>query len=368
VFNLKTKKRVEFKRQWQGELSDYVTAIAWSPSHNGSPSHNMLAATSAAGEVALYIGKTFEPSVLQPADGRSIDCCAFSHDGEFLATSGQAGQVNIWQIQPTATTVVASIVCKAWVDRMAWSPTQNLLAFSVGKYVQVWDSDSGEIVVTLNFDDSSVLDLTWHPDGKRLTVAGYQGIKTWTADDWDDDPDWVPIASASLAVAWSTDGKYIASGNLDQTVTVLEWGNASPWVMQGFPGKVRQIAWSDVGAQVGTPILAAVSADGIIVWERQVDNPDAWENRLLLEHVGNVRSVQFQPNQQLLASAGADEQINLWFGANYLAQRLDGASVGFSCLAWNPEGSQLAAGGEQGELCIWSPLQRGFGRQVIASK
>jgi WD40 repeat protein len=361
VFSLKTKNRVEFKRQWQGELSDYVTAIAW------SPCYQMLAASSAAGEVALYLGKTFHQLSLQPPDGQSIDCCAFSHDGQFLAVSGQAGQVNIWQIQPTATTLVATVASRAWVDRMAWSPTQNLLAFSVGKYVQVWDSASGEIAVTLNFAASSVLDLSWHPDGKRLTAAGYQGIKIWTADDWDDDPYLLPTASASLAVAWSTDGKYIASGNMDQTVTVLEWGSVSPWVMQGFPGKVRQIAWSNVGAQVGTPLLAAVSAEGIIVWERQ-DESDVWDDRLLLEHAGNVRSVQFQPNTQLLASAGVDDQVNLWFGANTLAQKLDGAPQGSTCLAWNPGGNQVAAGGEHGELYIWSPLQRGFGRQVVSSK
>jgi WD40 repeat protein len=362
VFSVKLKNRVEFKRQWQGKLSDYVTAIAW------SPSHQMLAASSAAGEVALYLGKTFQPLALQPADGQSIDCCAFSHDGQFLAVGGQAGQVNIWQIESAATALVATVTSRAWVDRMAWSPTQNLLAFSVGKYVQVWDSDSGEIVVTLNFDDSSVLDLTWHPDGKRLTVAGYQGIKIWTADDWDNDPYLVPIASASLAVAWSTDGKYIASGNMDQTVTVLEWGHDSPWVMQGFPGKVRQVAWSDTAAQVGAPLLAAVSAEGIIVWERQVDQPDTWDNRLLLEHAGNVRSIQFQPNTQQLASAAADRQVNLWSNANYLAQKLDVAKADFTCLAWNPGGSQLAAGGEQGEICVWSPMQRGFGRQVVSSK
>ncbi len=364
MFSLKTKKRVEFKRQWQGKLSDYVTAIAW------SPTQQMLAASSAAGEVALYVGKTLARSVLQPQDGRSIDCCEFSYDGQFLAASGQAGQVNIWQIQPMATTLVATIPGPAWVDRLAWSPTQNLLAFSRGKYVQVWDSALGEIEATLNFEASSVLDLTWHPDGKLLTVSGYQGIKVWTADDWDDDPCLVPIDSASLAVAWSPDGKYLASGNLDQTVTVLEWGNASPWVMRGFPGKVRQIAWSDVAAQAGTPLLAAVSAEGIIVWEQQMDDPDVWENRLLLEHAGNVRSIQFQPNQQLLASTGADGQVNLWLDAHYLGQKLDDPleATGVGCLAWNAAGTQLAVGGEQGELGIWSPFQRGFGHQVVSSK
>ncbi len=353
---MKSNQRVEFKRQWQSELSDYVTAIAW------SPCEKILAASSAAGEVVLYQGKAFEPSVLQAADGPSIEGCAFSYDGQFLAVGGQAGQVRIWQIQAAATTLVAAIPCSTWVDRLAWSPTQNCLAFSRGKYVQIWDSAAGEIAVTLPFEASSVLDMSWHPEGKWLAVSGYQGIKIWAAADWDEDPDLVPIASASLAVAWSPDGKFLASGNLDQTVTVLEWGNESPWVMRGFPGKVRQIAWSDVAAQVGTPLLAAVSAEGIIIWAQQADDPDVWENRLLLEHTGNVRSIHFQPHRQLLASAGADDRVNLWSDANALAQKLDGARVSFSCLAWNADGSQLAAGGAQGELCIWSPFQRGFGR------
>jgi len=65
----------------------------------------------------------------------------------------------------------------AWVDRLAWSPTQHLLAFSLGKYVQVWDAALGDIA-TLNFDTSSALDLTlasrwatiecWRLSGKDL--------------------------------------------------------------------------------------------------------------------------------------------------------------------------------------------------------
>jgi len=43
------------------------------------------------------------------------------------------------------------------------------------KYVQVWDAALGDIATTLNFDTSS-LDLT-SPDGQRLSVGGYQGVK-----------------------------------------------------------------------------------------------------------------------------------------------------------------------------------------------
>jgi len=357
VFGLKTKKQGEFGRHWQGTLSDYVMAIAY------SPDGKTIAASSAAGEVVLCQGAgALSVTVLQESDGRSVDCLAFSQDGQFLAVGGQNGQVKIWQLQSGAFELVRILEnTPAWVDRLAWSPTQNLLAFSLGKYVQVWDAALGEIATTLNFETSSALDITWHPDGKRLTVGGYQGVKIWTADDWDDDPYLLTIPSASVAIAWSPDGKYIASGNLDRTITVLEWENPHPWVMRGFPGKIRQLAWSDVFNKAGTPILASSSAEGIVVWEKQEDETLGWESRVLAGHEATIQSVQFQPNSCLLASASADGWVCLWQKAKRQTQVLNGAPSGFSCLSWQPQGHQLAAGGQNGELLIWSKSVRGQG-------
>ena len=354
---LKTKKQVEFDRHWQGMLSDYVTVIDW------SPDGNILAASSAAGEVVLfYRAEPQQLEVLQAATGQSVDCLAFSSDGQFLAAGGQNGQVKIWQLQSEAFELVSTLEnSPAWIDRMAWSPTQNLLAFSLGKHVQVWDATLGDIATTLNFDTSSTLDITWHPDGRRLSVSGYQGVKIWTAEDWDDDPYLLTIPSASVAVVWSLDGKYIASGNLDRTITVLEWENPHPWVMRGFPGKIRQLAWSDVPTKVGASLLAAASAAEIVVWEKQEDESLGWEGRVLAEHEGAVQSIRFQPDTLLLASAAADGWVCLWHKAQRLAQVLNGAPNGFSCLAWHPKGNQLAAGGQNGELLVWSKAGRGQG-------
>jgi WD40 repeat protein len=354
--SLKTKKQAEFDLHWQATLSDYVTAIAW------SPDGKTLAASSAAGEVVLYQAGVFQPLPLQAVAGPSIDCLAFSHDGQFLAAGGQTGQVHIWRMQANLPEWVATINhASAWVDRMAWSPTQALLAFSLGKYVQVWDASLGGVATTLDFDTSSVLNLAWHPDGQRLSVSGYQGVKIWTAADWDDDPYLLTIPSASVAIAWSPDGTYIASGNLDRTITVLEWNNPHPWVMRGFPGKIRQLAWSEVPTKAGASLLASASAEGIVVWEKQAEDSLGWEGRVLTRHEGKVQSIHFQPDALLLASAAADGCVCLWHKAKQLAQVLNGASNGFSCLAWHPKGQQLAAGGQNGELLIWFKLLRGHG-------
>lgn len=365
--SLKTTAQHLLDRHWQGKLSDYVTAIAWSP--NGKT----LAASSAAGEVMLWRdwpskGKANWPLIpLQIGDHQSVDCLAFSRGGQLLAAGGQNGRVQIWHLPLEE---VGAYRCRpsytldnapAWIEHLAWSSTRNQLAFSSGRDVQVWDADTGNIDATLNFDTSSVISLGWRCDGQHLAVGGYQGVKVWNSQNWNDDPYVLEIPSASLAIAWSPDGKYLASGNLDRTLTVLEWHNPHPWVMQGFPGKIRQLAWSEATTQAGTSLLAASSVEAIVAWEKHIDESVGWQGRILTRHEGIVQAIAFHPGSFLLASAAEDGWVCLWPQAKRLGQILEGAPDGFSALAWHPQGHQLAAGGQNGELLIWSKSKRAQG-------
>ncbi len=348
-----TAKSKEFDQHFSGTLSDYVTAIAW------SPDNITLAATSAAGEVALWLDGDL--TTLQAGNGESLNCVAFSADGQFLAVGGQDGRVKIWRQSELIATLENA---PAWVDKLAWSHTSNLLAFSLGRYVQVWDADLGETVVTLNFENSSVLAIDWRSDGQYLAVSGYQAVKVWNSQDWDEEPYVLEMPTVSVAMAWSPDGKFLASGNMDRSVTVLEWDNPDPWVMRGFPGKIRHLAWSEATTQVGAPILASSSVEGIVAWEKLEDESLGWEATVLTNHVDVIQAMAFAPNSFILASAASDGWLCLWNKAKQVSQVLTGASAGFSCLAWHPQGKLLAAGGDNGELFVWSKVTRGqgFGR------
>lgn len=354
MFSLKTISQGQFRLHWQGMLCDYVGAIAW------SPDGQILVASSATGEVVLWQDNNLIP--LQGHQGYSVDCLAFSHDGQFLAAGGQNGQVSLWQSQAGEFKSVKILEnSSVWVDRLVWSPTANHLAFSLGRYVQVWDAEADHLETNLGFEESSVLGIDWHPSGQHLAVSGYQGIKVWDAKDWFTDPEILEVPSASLAIAWSPDGNYIASGNLDRTLLVWEWGTTYPWNMHGFPGKVRQLAWSSSTSKTGAPFLASCSAEGIVAWEKETDPAVGWQANVLDYHSAVVQAIAFQPGTFLLASASEDGRICLWQRAKRLTQILEGVPNGFSGLAWHPRGHLLAAGGSNGELLIWSHEMRGQG-------
>lgn len=324
---MKTRTQLEFQQTWRGALSDYVTAIAWS--FDG----RYLAAGSAAGEVSLFATRTFQAIPLQQATGQSVDCLAFSHDGQLLAIGGQDGQIKIWSLQSDSLQLITTLENKSvWVDRLCWSPTAHQLAFSLGKSVQVWNADTHQVVTTLNFAASTVLDLDWRSDGKYLALSGYQGARVWNAENWDAEAEALEIPSATLAIAWSPDNKYIAEGNLDNALTVMKWDDPAPWVMRGFPGKVRQLAWSSVPTSMGVPMLASCSGAAIVVWERDQDERVGWSSRILGNHEATVQAMAFQPGSLLLASAAEDGWVALWHRGARLIQALEGASDGFSGL------------------------------------
>ncbi|NBD31806.1 MAG: hypothetical protein GVY17_02235 [Cyanobacteria bacterium] len=349
--------RIAFQPTGESRLSDYISAIAW------SPTGKLFAVSSASGEVALFSLDSFVPVFLQSANDYAVNCLAFSSDGQFLASAGQSGQVKIWEVSSDSPQVVATLDYPAtWIDCLVWNRVNHQLAFSLGKYVQVWDAMAQEIVTTLNFETSSVLDLDWRSDGLWLAVGGYQATQVWNTQDWDDDPELIEVPSASIAVKWSPDARYLACGNLDQTLLVTEWGNPNPWLMQGFTGKVRQLAWSAFPNRAGAPLLAASSGNDIVVWERSQNKRIGWSSEAV-SHEEQVAAMAFHPQSLRLASVGKDGWLHFWHRGQKLLQSFNPTLAGFSDLSWHPQGHHLVAGSEGGEVWLWSQTKsgRGFG-------
>jgi WD40 repeat protein len=348
----------KFIKSWRGALADYITALVWSP--DGA----WLGMASASGEVALHSQASSDMVLLRQADGQAINALGFSADSQLLAAGGQAGTVTVWDIQAVeAVAIWTQSYNGEWIDRLAWHPTRPYLALGVGTQVQIWEIPGNRKIAELDFADSSILHLAWHPDGTRLAVSGHGGIKVWSMEDWTANPKLIAVPGASLHCAWSDDGRYLGSGNLDRTLTVAEVESPPPWLMQGFPGKVRQVAWSDLPTKSGSPLIAAACLEAITVWERESSFGGDWKSRVLQHHRERVNAIAFQPNSRWLAAAGQDGVVSLWDQGKTLATTLKFPQGACTALAWHPTHQSLVVAGSTGLAITWKPDQRvkGFG-------
>ncbi len=163
------------------------------------------------------------------------------------------------------------------------------------------------------------------------------------------------------AVAFSPDGRLLASGGADYAIMIwpLRDGSKNATVLRGHADRISSIAFSPSGDG-----LASGSMDGVVRWW---DLHHANQSIILGKHKGSVTSVTFAPATApatatgLLASAGTDKSVLLGNWQDKISllvlDTLHFASTP-RALAFSPRGDLLAVGCEDGATqLVW--LRRG---------
>ena len=325
--------------EWRIDLEDFVSIL------ETAPSLEQAITGSLGGDVLLVDTSDGSTFPLKRHEMGTLSA-AWSNNGSYVASGGQDGHVHIYNSEGIHT---GTIEMTEWINALAWSPEESVLAIGSGKRLTIVNT-TGEVLFDFQDQPSTVTAIAWSIDGSRVGISAYGGIG------WHDVSgprsgrrkrfDW---KGSLLALKVSPDGKWACAGAQDSEVHLWKLWSGKDLSMRGYPSKIEKIAFSDDSRWLAVACLGDLS-----IWDFSGKGPAGTEPASASEHNNHIEDLAWSPACESIVTGGADGRTIIWktpsrAGQKLLPLAMIGTSVATSRVRWVSEDSILV-GREDGSL------------------
>ncbi|HEY9694591.1 MAG TPA: hypothetical protein V6D15_20515 [Oculatellaceae cyanobacterium] len=197
---------------------------------------------------------------------------------------------------------------------------------------------------TIEGHSSAVNSVAFSSDGKTIASASDDNkVKLWKLDG-------TPLKTLTghnsyiNSVAFSPDGNTIASASADSTVKVWKFDGTPLKTLTGHSSAVNSVAFSSDGKT----IASASDDNKVKLWKL-----DGTPLKTLNGHNSYVNSVAFSPDGKTIASASADSTVKVWKLDGTPFKTLTGHSYSVNSVAFSPDGKTIASASVDDTVRLW---------------
>jgi WD40 repeat protein len=284
------------------------------------------------------------PQPAAPVHRGAVLCLSADPAGDGFVSGGDDGRLLRIAADGSASELINQK--GRWVEHLAQHRATAAIAATIGKDAYV--VRDGE-VREFGPHQSTIADIDFSKDGSRIACAHYGGVTIWSIGQTTAPPRRFAWAGSHIAMRWSTDGKFIATGTQENDIHVWRMAQATDMRMQGYPAKVKSLSWSADGRFLYTSSQPVFTA-----WSFAGKGPEGKPPLQFGEEgAGLLAVVAAHPSAEYVAGGYDSGELQLGdikLKRSVVLKMADGSAI--TCLAWSPDGSRLAAGNERGDMLV----------------
>lgn len=291
-----------------------------------------------------------EPEHVFVGHGQPVYTAVFSPDGSRLLTGSADGTFKLWRARPPRREVEQLVTHDSTVLALSFARDNRLISGDDGGTAVVTDVRAGREIHRVKAHAKRIFSVAFSPDAKRWLTASQDGqVKVWDSATGQGLLTLAPPDEtiAALTGRWSPDGRSILTGHADGTVHLWE---AEKGASQGsWMASSDAVSCAEFSPD-GRLIATAGNAREIKIW----DTATRQLQRTLTGHRGPVTALRFTTDGQWLLSSSFDQTVRIWSPADgTLSQTLRGHLKEVMTVALSEDGKRTLTAGSDGTVRLW---------------